>query len=185
MAHTWGEEEVTFQDMEGTHPVTKKGFEKIKRCCSIAIAHGFAYLWIDTCCIDKTSSRSCPKRSTPCTYLHVPLVRGVLLPTYSQKETSRRAGGLPGVGPFKSVFTILIIEVIKFLLCCSFDSAFPRAAASPSGPITCFCLWHDSIACRHSLSTKLISLSSSALIINLAGDSPMFVTLCCSGDRRL
>jgi Heterokaryon incompatibility protein (HET)/Ankyrin repeats (3 copies) len=56
LSHTWDEEEVTFQDMEGTHTVTKKGFEKIKQCCSIAIAHGFAYLWIDTCCIDKTSS---------------------------------------------------------------------------------------------------------------------------------
>lgn len=29
---------------------------KIRRCCDYARARGYAYLWIDTCCIDKTSS---------------------------------------------------------------------------------------------------------------------------------
>ncbi|KAI0667396.1 HET-domain-containing protein [Trametes maxima] len=29
---------------------------KIRRCCQWAAAHGFAYLWIDTCCINKDSS---------------------------------------------------------------------------------------------------------------------------------
>ena len=44
------------QDMKGTNPVNKKGYEKIRRCCSVAKANGFEYVWIDTCCIDKTSS---------------------------------------------------------------------------------------------------------------------------------
>ncbi|KAI1792773.1 HET-domain-containing protein [Ganoderma leucocontextum] len=30
--------------------------EKIRRSCEIARAHGYRYLWIDSCCIDKTSS---------------------------------------------------------------------------------------------------------------------------------
>ncbi len=55
LSHTWDEEEVTLQDMEGIGPVNKKGYEKIKRCCSEANV-GFKYVWIDTCCIDKTSS---------------------------------------------------------------------------------------------------------------------------------
>ena len=31
----------------------KKGWEKISRCCKIAEQHGWEYIWIDTCCIDK------------------------------------------------------------------------------------------------------------------------------------
>ncbi|KAI0690926.1 heterokaryon incompatibility protein-domain-containing protein [Cerioporus squamosus] len=30
--------------------------EKIRRACAVAQAHGHQYLWIDSCCIDKTSS---------------------------------------------------------------------------------------------------------------------------------
>ncbi|KAI0706288.1 heterokaryon incompatibility protein-domain-containing protein [Cerioporus squamosus] len=30
--------------------------EKIKRCCAYALAEGYEYIWIDSCCIDKTSS---------------------------------------------------------------------------------------------------------------------------------
>ena len=56
LSHTWNEEEVTLQDMEGTDAANKKGYEKIKGCCSIASANGFEYVWIDTCCIDKASS---------------------------------------------------------------------------------------------------------------------------------
>ncbi|KAI0536367.1 ankyrin repeat-containing protein [Xylaria digitata] len=56
LSHTWEEEEVTFQDIEGARGESKKGYRKIKNCCSIASASGFEYVWIDTCCIDKTSS---------------------------------------------------------------------------------------------------------------------------------
>ncbi|KAF2191875.1 hypothetical protein K469DRAFT_344388 [Zopfia rhizophila CBS 207.26] len=56
LSHTWAEEEVTFQDMEGTRAANKKGYKKVKNYCSIARANGFEYIWIDTCCIDKTSS---------------------------------------------------------------------------------------------------------------------------------
>src|SRR6266702_4059585 len=56
LSHTWDEEEVTLQDMEGTRAVNKKGYEKVKHCCSVASANGFEYVWIDTCCIDKASS---------------------------------------------------------------------------------------------------------------------------------
>ncbi len=30
--------------------------EKIRRACAVALAHGYSYIWIDSCCIDKTSS---------------------------------------------------------------------------------------------------------------------------------
>ncbi|KAL7953846.1 heterokaryon incompatibility domain-containing protein [Trichoderma compactum] len=40
LSHTWGHEEVSFQDAT----------------CKKAYSHGLDYAWVDTCCIDKTSS---------------------------------------------------------------------------------------------------------------------------------
>ncbi|KAF7593451.1 hypothetical protein BBP40_011457 [Aspergillus hancockii] len=55
LSHTWHDMEVTFQDItNGT--IDKKGFKKVKDCCTLARAHDYGYAWIDTCCIDKTSS---------------------------------------------------------------------------------------------------------------------------------
>ncbi|KAK1777102.1 heterokaryon incompatibility protein-domain-containing protein [Copromyces sp. CBS 386.78] len=98
VSHTWGREEVSFQDMQdlarapgttsifvdsgystassprtntgtsgqfdfGNHgttklnPVTsKKGYSKILGCCAKARTEGYRYVWIDTCCINKSSS---------------------------------------------------------------------------------------------------------------------------------
>lgn len=59
LSHTWEDGEVTFQDF--THPdhdvrLRKKGFRKIQMTCNLAEKAGLKYAWIDTCCIDKTSS---------------------------------------------------------------------------------------------------------------------------------
>ena len=35
---------------------SSKGYQKIKDCCKLAASDGWQYVWIDTCCIDKTSS---------------------------------------------------------------------------------------------------------------------------------
>ena len=57
LSHRWDKEgEVTFKDMEGTGIAIKKGYEKVKNFCSVARADGFEYVWMDNCCIDKTSS---------------------------------------------------------------------------------------------------------------------------------
>jgi hypothetical protein len=50
------EGEVLFNDIQSGTPQTKKGFEKITRCCALALMEGYQYVWIDTCCIDKSSS---------------------------------------------------------------------------------------------------------------------------------
>ncbi|KAK4463247.1 vegetative incompatibility protein HET-E-1 [Cladorrhinum samala] len=56
LSHTWGAEEVTYNDhVEGRGP-EKSGFDKIRGCARLADAEGFRYIWIDTCCIDKSSS---------------------------------------------------------------------------------------------------------------------------------
>ncbi|PYI09405.1 hypothetical protein BO78DRAFT_277654, partial [Aspergillus sclerotiicarbonarius CBS 121057] len=56
LSHTWEKEEVTLQDMQNGYAPSKLGFKKVKDSCSVAKASGFDYVWIDTCCIDKTSS---------------------------------------------------------------------------------------------------------------------------------
>jgi hypothetical protein len=56
LSHTWGNEEVIFADMQNGNATAKEGFNKIKLCCNQALLDGFDYVWIDTCCIDKSSS---------------------------------------------------------------------------------------------------------------------------------
>lgn len=58
LSHTWGPEEVTFNDHtgRGRESIEKKGYDKIRGCCRLAESEGFQYVWIDTCCIDKSSS---------------------------------------------------------------------------------------------------------------------------------
>ncbi|KAL2063784.1 hypothetical protein VTL71DRAFT_5589 [Oculimacula yallundae] len=57
LSHTWGEDEITLLDMSTPMEAEKKaGFIKLKRCCMKAAEDGYSYVWIYTCCIDKTSS---------------------------------------------------------------------------------------------------------------------------------
>lgn len=58
LSHTWEKEELTFQEMMHPGPDTceKAGYRKISKTCQIAREKGYGYAWVDTCCIDKTSS---------------------------------------------------------------------------------------------------------------------------------
>jgi hypothetical protein len=56
LSHTWGSDEVTFQDMEKPNVVDKAGYLKIKYSCEEAVRRDLEYVWVDTCCIDKSSS---------------------------------------------------------------------------------------------------------------------------------
>ncbi|KAF5500358.1 Vegetative incompatibility protein HET-E-1 [Colletotrichum siamense] len=81
LSHTWGEEEITYQDLNpqldqiysqikamgnflkakngyqfSSQVKTKKGFLKVEQAAKRALADRYDYIWIDTCCIDKSSS---------------------------------------------------------------------------------------------------------------------------------
>ncbi|KAE8323706.1 heterokaryon incompatibility protein-domain-containing protein [Aspergillus sergii] len=58
LSHTWAEGEVTYDDIQdASDKYTKKaGYEKIHSTCKQAINDKLEYVWIDTCCIDKSSS---------------------------------------------------------------------------------------------------------------------------------
>lgn len=58
LSHTWGpaSEEVTFRDLiEGTGK-SKPGYRKLTCCREQTERDNLQYFWVDTCCIDKTSS---------------------------------------------------------------------------------------------------------------------------------
>jgi hypothetical protein len=59
LSHTWhpdNSKEVSLQDLQGGQTVDKSGYNKIRFCEQQAAADGLDYFWVDTCCIDKSSS---------------------------------------------------------------------------------------------------------------------------------
>ena len=65
LSHTWDQEEITFQDIQllnggaqGRAEAVrrKKGFSKFANSAGFAQSCGYGHIWVDTCCIDKTSS---------------------------------------------------------------------------------------------------------------------------------
>ena len=58
LSHRWDESEISFPELTaGQDTLTlKPGWSKIKNCCAKAAEDGWEYVWIDSCCIDKSSS---------------------------------------------------------------------------------------------------------------------------------
>jgi hypothetical protein len=58
LSHTWDEEEVCFRDFNDPHidHISMRGWYKIGRSCEQALDDGLDYIWVDTVCIDKSSS---------------------------------------------------------------------------------------------------------------------------------
>jgi hypothetical protein len=58
LSHAWGGDgdEVTFQDLMNGRGKDKPGYLKVRFCTEQAATNGLRFSWIDTCCIDKSSS---------------------------------------------------------------------------------------------------------------------------------
>jgi hypothetical protein len=59
LSHTWGSGEVTLQSMQtqaAEQLEAKPGYKKITETAKIALQDGLEHVWVDTCCIDKSSS---------------------------------------------------------------------------------------------------------------------------------
>ncbi|KAK0293192.1 hypothetical protein LTR54_013978 [Friedmanniomyces endolithicus] len=59
LSHTWAvdsDHEATYQDVVRGDGVQKAGYEKIRFCSTQAYKDGLDYFWVDTCCIDRSSS---------------------------------------------------------------------------------------------------------------------------------
>lgn len=56
LSHTWSKDEVSFKDIGLSSSQSKNGYRKITMTCELAKEAGLQYAWVDTCCIDKSSS---------------------------------------------------------------------------------------------------------------------------------
>jgi len=58
LSHTWEEEEVSLREMTDRLPglTHRKGYRKVADYCRLAAQQGYSWAWVDTCCIDKTST---------------------------------------------------------------------------------------------------------------------------------
>ena len=63
LSHTWGQdsEEVTFEDMVNDTGRDKAGRDKIKFSAEQAAKDGLRYIWVDSCCIKKSSDTELTK----------------------------------------------------------------------------------------------------------------------------
>jgi hypothetical protein len=48
LSHTWGDEEVLFDDIRNKTASSRKGYAKVIGCCKKAAEDGFKWVWIDT-----------------------------------------------------------------------------------------------------------------------------------------
>lgn len=57
LSHLWYEgEEVTFNDLIAGTGTEKAGYDKFLSCGQQAVADGLQYFWVETCCINKSTS---------------------------------------------------------------------------------------------------------------------------------
>lgn len=56
LSHRWTDDEVLFNDVENGTAHERRGYAKLRGCCDTALSQNLKYVWIDTCCIDKSSS---------------------------------------------------------------------------------------------------------------------------------
>ncbi|KAI1391403.1 heterokaryon incompatibility protein-domain-containing protein [Hypoxylon trugodes] len=58
LSHTWGENEANFEDVQNKDikSSSEPRYKKVKESCNLARSDGLKYIWVDTCCIDKSSS---------------------------------------------------------------------------------------------------------------------------------
>jgi hypothetical protein len=56
LSHVWGKGEVTFQDIGAQTFAQMDGFPKLEACCKKAVEDEYEWVWVDACCIDKSSS---------------------------------------------------------------------------------------------------------------------------------
>jgi len=56
LSHTWGDDEVLLEHIRSGKAAKRKAYTKLVGACAQALRDGYEWIWIDTCCIDKTSS---------------------------------------------------------------------------------------------------------------------------------
>ena len=63
LSHTWGDDELTFQDIQDPAAPEKPTFAKVRVTCAQALADELGYAWVDTCIVHLQVSCSLLHRS--------------------------------------------------------------------------------------------------------------------------
>lgn len=110
LSHTWGEdhEEVSYRDvLDGRLDAPERRPVKVGGCCERAKEDGYRYVWLDSCCIDKTNSVELQEainsmfrwyQGAPVCYVFLSDVPGSDNPLQNLSPLSSRAGGSKGAG---------------------------------------------------------------------------------------
>ncbi|KIL92404.1 hypothetical protein FAVG1_04815 [Fusarium avenaceum] len=91
LSHTWGKdnEEVTFHDMIEGKGKSKIGYEKLRFCERQSAKDNIDFFWVDTCCIDKSSSAELSEAiNSMFRWYHNAVKCYVYLPDVSIRDTS-------------------------------------------------------------------------------------------------
>jgi hypothetical protein len=56
LSHRWSDEEILYSDFRKQRNSHFRGYQKVLAACKLARDDGYAFMWVDTCCIDKRSS---------------------------------------------------------------------------------------------------------------------------------
>jgi hypothetical protein len=48
LSHTWGRDEITFQDMQPNAIRRRQGYGKVSLCAQQAVRDGLEWVWVDT-----------------------------------------------------------------------------------------------------------------------------------------
>jgi len=111
LSHRWEEKEVSCKEMRMGTAQAGQDLSKIHSCCKLAARRGFAWVWIDTCCIDKKSSAELTNQSIRCsdgmrtaqsaTYIF-PMYCGIAEPRGIPESSSSGAHSLLAAGFFRN-----------------------------------------------------------------------------------
>jgi hypothetical protein len=56
LSHRWTDDKVSYQEIHTEAGRQKGAYSKIRGCCEVARRNRISYVWVDTCCIDQSSS---------------------------------------------------------------------------------------------------------------------------------
>ena len=150
LSHVWDKKEHTFQEInalrtrcEGTETSPRDLLDpsdKIRRCCEVAAAHGYRWVWIDTCCIDKTSSAELSEAINSMFHWYAlakicyAYLRDVTLPADVQTQTWR-TGSMTASRWFRRGWTLQELLAPAFVLFLGADWGVLGTKADYAGPV--------------------------------------------------
>jgi hypothetical protein len=94
LSHTWSDDEVLFRDIDRGRYQQRSGFPKLRYTLQQTFQDGYEWAWVDTCCIDKSSSAELQEainsmfawyRNSVICYVYLADVKGLPLNTESDE----------------------------------------------------------------------------------------------------